>query len=358
MPARRLASRRLLAAASAFLVAVVGLGLGPGTEPASAAPPVRTLPLTKIALEHGSQMRDVVQTKRRIFVSKLDQLWVLNPDGSVHRKIKGPSGAGDLTLSPDGKRLYMVSAPGLYVWDTRTLKVLQRVELDICSRNIVLIRDRIFYAGGRHCQTIKSVGALRRGHAVPTGIQADGPVILAGGGSTLVVTQATYLPGSGPFKPRLMSYRVRGSELVALASVERPGDVISRIVSDREGRRVYVPTPCCAAQVTAYRATTLRRGATYTADSVGVLSSVAVSPDGRTLALGIDDADVDVVGFEVGTTSPAWSARTTRTDEYRPRGVPETLGYSEDGKHLLLLMSEQPRIRGRVAPLYLSSIKA
>lgn len=335
----RLVPTRARAVGAALAAALAVTAPGTSAPPAAAAPFVAATTATPgvgvtLVPQTFTDAHDMVWARGRLFVSAGDEVLVLDPQGKVRKRIKEVPDALGMAVSPTGDRVYVAVFAGarVDVIDTRRLKVIHRWQTDPCTADVALAGSRLFYST-MSCfnkdASVKSIDAKKGGKPVSTGIHGFyDPILLAGGGTTLVAAD----PDSHPIT--VTSYRVKGSKVSRQAAKD---DNPTSLTTTRDGRTVYV-TREYAPTVEGFPTSTLRHPVSY-ASPGGTPSSLAVRRDGRRLAVALTDADDDLLVYRVGSTSSSWSRSTTRTGPQRPRPVPGTLTYSDDGKRLFELLA-------------------
>ncbi|HEY0239233.1 MAG TPA: hypothetical protein VGC37_11320 [Friedmanniella sp.] len=337
---------RLRAAVSAVAVSLIISASGAAGTPAASATPAHdptpqastTVPLVA---EPFDGVDDMVWANGHLFVTSVDQVKVLDPDGTIVKRFKRLPGAYDMAVSPQGDRVYVVVVGGAYIVtiDTKRLKVVNQLKTEPATFGVALVGSRLFYSTqkGEHLATIRSIDAKKGGKPRPTGIKGFyDHILLAGGGHTLVTFDPDPDGHGDPYA--IKSWRVKGSKVSRQATRD---DSVTSLTMAHDDKRVYV-TRDDQQEATSFTIPELNHPKSYVHSGSSNVSSLAVSPDGKHVALALTNTDDDLLVFRAGKKAPSWTGRTAWTGppSTRPIPVPKTLTYSGDGKRLFELVAE------------------
>lgn len=345
MSTYRSASQRIRAAITAVTALLVVFVIVTATAPAATAvpnpvaaaePAPTTVPLVP---EPFDGVDDMVWANGHLFVTSVNQVKVLDPDGTIVKRFKRLPGAYDMAVSPKGDRVYVV-VPGyafIAVIDTKRLKVIDQLKTDTCAFGVALVGSRLFYSTRKcdHLATIKSIDAKKGGKPKSTGIKGFyDHILIAGGGNKLV----TYNPDPDGNPYAIKSWRVKGSKVSRQATRV---DSVTSLAMSHDDKAVYV-TRDYQQEATSFAVPKLNHAKSYVHSPGSNVSSLAVSPNGKHVALALTNTGDDLLVFRAGERAPTWTGRTAWTgpSSTHPIPVPKTLTYSGDGKRLFELVAE------------------
>jgi DNA-binding beta-propeller fold protein YncE len=279
----------------------------------------------------------VDQAHKHLFVSggaTSNSVVVTDFSGHEKKTIDKQYGASGLVLSADGKLLYVALAAGdaISAIDTKTLKETARYDTgaQTCPTHLARTGTSIWFGhgcGDRWAAGIGRVDPTTTPPAIQTNLQGSGvnfpqaPLLAAAPAATSLVAGQTEVSLSTAYV-----FDVTSGAPTLRTSSDAPGSDLADAAVSADGLTLFTAARS-RRDVPAFDTTAFAGRGAYTAGLYPV--AVTPSPDGRRLALGVQNPGDDVVLYKVGESDP-----TRRIDLGEDIVAPRGLAWSGDSKRL------------------------